>query len=128
MPEAVRAPDSGAYIPPPPDSPAPRSWVAPLISTLFTVPAAFLAFVFAGLSPMACDSCARPDQTRFDATFGTAFAVFTWGLAVPAVLLVLSWMLPWRHRYAARRVVLALAAFLSVPFLYALFMGLVDWP
>jgi hypothetical protein len=128
MSEAARAPGPGAYIPPPPGTPASRSWVAPLISTLLTVPAAFLALLFVGLSPMACDSCSEPDQTRFDATFGTAFTVFTCGLAVPAVLLVLSWVLPWHQRHAARRVVLALAAFLSVPFLYALFLGLVDWP
>jgi hypothetical protein len=124
MSAAVHAPPAA----PAPDAPAPRAWVAPLVSTLFTVPAAFFAFVFVGLSPMVCDSCAEPDQHRFDASFDTAFAVFLYGLAVPAALLVGSWLLPWQQRYAARRTVSALAAFFAVPFLYSLFLGLVDWP
>lgn len=128
MPEAVRASDATPGIPPDPRAPAPRSWIAPLISTLLTLPMAFFALVFAGLSQMACGSCGETDQSRFDPSFDTAFTVFGCGLTVPAVLLLLSWTLPWQRRYAARRVLFAVAAFFAVPFLYLLFLGLVDWP
>ncbi|WP_235980707.1 hypothetical protein [Streptomyces albidus (ex Kaewkla and Franco 2022)] len=128
MPEAARAPRIASAPAPAPDAPARYAWVAPLVSTLLTVPAAVLALFFVGISQMACDGCGEPDQNRFDASFETAFAVFVYCLAAPAVLLVLSWLLPWQHRYAARRLVFALAAFFAVPFLYSLFLGLVDWP
>ncbi|MFC4494601.1 hypothetical protein ACFPA8_10700 [Streptomyces ovatisporus] len=111
-----------------PHARAPRAWIAPLVATVLTLPAGFFALVFVMLSPMACDSCSEADQSRFDATFGPSFVIFLCGLAVSAVLLLLSWVLPWRQRYAERRVVLAVAAFFCLPFFSALFWGLVDWP
>lgn len=111
-----------------PDARTPRAWTGPLVATVLTLFAGFFALVFVMLSPMACDSCSEADQSRFDATFGPSFVFFLCGLAVSAVLLLVSWMLPWRQRYARRRVVLAAGAFLSVPFFFALFYGFVDWP
>lgn len=119
-PEAAPVPD--------PEARTPRAWIAPLVSTALTVPAALLALLFVCLAPMACDSCRGSELSRFEGSFGPAFAVFACGLAVPAALLIAAWTMPWQQRNAARRTVFAAAAFLLVPFLYLLFLGLIDWP
>lgn len=107
---------------------APGAWIAPLISTLVTLPACFIAYLVGGLSPMACDSCGDAQADAFDSSYGIAFPVLLVGLCLALVLLFVSWALPWEHRYMARRAAFALAAPLMVPFAYVAFAALVDWP
>ncbi|OAR23373.1 hypothetical protein A8W25_24070 [Streptomyces sp. ERV7] len=106
----------------------PSRWTAPVISTVLTLPAAFLALVFAGLSPMACDSCDQAQNARFTPSFDTAFAVFQAGLLLALTLLLVSWVLPWRRRLAPRRVLFAVLAPLCVICSYVTFVAMVDWP
>ncbi|MGW7329291.1 hypothetical protein ACWGIU_12020 [Streptomyces sp. NPDC054840] len=106
----------------------PRAFVAPLVSTLLTLPMAAVAFFFVGLSPMACDSCGDAASDRFDASYGIAFPVFASGLAVVLVLLLAAWALPRQRRHAAARVWFAVAAPAAVVLDFVVFNGLVDWP
>ncbi|MFE0578297.1 MULTISPECIES: hypothetical protein [unclassified Streptomyces] len=106
----------------------PRAFVAPLVSTLLTLPMAALAFFFAGLAPMACDSCGGEVSARFDASYRIAFPVFGFGLVVVLAVLLSAWALPWRRRNAATRVWLAVAAPAAVVLDFVVFNGLVDWP
>ncbi|MEU9165409.1 hypothetical protein AB0D29_34670 [Streptomyces sp. NPDC048424] len=106
----------------------PRAFVAPLVSTLLTLPLAAVAFFFVGLSPMACDSCGEAASDRFDASYGTAFTVFGFGLLVVLAVLLAAWALPWQRRHAAARVWLAVVAPAAVVFDFVVFNGLVDWP
>jgi len=103
-----------------------RTWIASLISTIVTLPLALLALFFAGLSPMACDSCAEADAHRFDASFHPAWTVLNCGLVLALITLVASWVL-WRRRPPAG---LSLAVFApGVVVLSALlFMSMLDWP
>ncbi|MFJ3927732.1 hypothetical protein [Streptomyces sp. NPDC090022] len=105
-----------------------RAYIAPLLSTLLTLPLGLLSLFVAGLSPMACDSCGEADSDRFDASFETAFPIFGGGLVIVLVLLIATWALPWQRRYAARRVALALWAPGFVVVNYVVFWGLIDWP
>lgn len=105
-----------------------RAFVAPLVSTLLTLPAALIAFFIVGLSPMACDSCEKAASDRFDASYDVAFPVFTIGLLLVLAVLVTSWALPWQRRYSARRVGFALLAPAAVVLDYVVFAGIVDWP
>ncbi|APU41523.1 MULTISPECIES: hypothetical protein [unclassified Streptomyces] len=106
----------------------PRAFVAPLVSTLLTLPMAAVAFFFVGLAPMACDSCGDEVSDRFDASYNLAFPVFGFGLVVVLVVLLSAWALPWRRGNAAARVCLAVAAPAAVVLDFAVFHGLVDWP
>ncbi|MEU1476886.1 hypothetical protein ACFYZ8_42255 [Streptomyces sp. NPDC001668] len=110
------------------DDRATGAWVAPLLSTLLTVPACLLAYFFGGFSAMACDSCTAPEADRFDSSFGIAFPVLLAGLGIALFLLAAGWALPWERRNTARRVGLALAAPVLVPVVYGVFAVLVDWP
>ncbi|MFH7599477.1 hypothetical protein WDV06_30905 [Streptomyces racemochromogenes] len=110
------------------DAPARRAFVAPLVSTLLTLPLALAALGFAGLSPMACDACDTEAAQAFDASFQTAWTVFAAGLVGVLVLLVWCWALPWRVRNTARRVGLAFAAPALVVLDTVVFAALVDWP
>ncbi|MCX5199135.1 hypothetical protein OOK31_35505 [Streptomyces sp. NBC_00249] len=105
-----------------------RAFIAPLVSTLLTLPAAALSLFFAGISPMACDSCADEASDRFDASFGLAWPVFMVGLLLVLALLVACWALPWRGRNAARRIALALGAPGLVVLNFVVFWSLIDWP
>ncbi|MEV6956796.1 hypothetical protein [Streptomyces sp. NPDC051183] len=87
-----------------------RAHIAPLASTVLTLPLAFLTLLYAGLSPMACDSCGEQAADAFDASFKMAWPVFWAGLAVVLGLLVWCWALPWRMANAPRRVGIAIAA------------------
>jgi hypothetical protein len=107
---------------------APGAWIAPLISTLVTLPACFVAYLIGGLSPMACDSCGDAQSDAFDTSYGVAFPVLLGGLGIALVLLLVSWSVPWERRYTARRALFALAAPLMVPCAYVAFAALVDWP
>ncbi|MEE1808278.1 hypothetical protein [Streptomyces sp. BE133] len=108
------------------DTRPPRTWIAPLISTVVTLPLAFFAWVFGGLSPMACDSCSEADSDRFDTSFDPAWTVLTLGLMLALITLVTSWALS-RHRPPAA-LALAVLAPGVVFFAWVTFMALVDWP
>ncbi|GAA0577129.1 hypothetical protein [Streptomyces crystallinus] len=110
------------------DDRLPSRWTAPVISTVLTLPLAFLALLFAGLSPMACDNCDQEQNARFTPSFDTAFDVFQAGLVLAMGLLLTSWVLPWRHRLAARRVLFAVLAPICVICSYVIFVAMVDWP
>ncbi|WP_405921717.1 hypothetical protein OG239_24750 [Streptomyces sp. NBC_00868] len=113
----------------PPDTARhPRAFVAPLVSTVLTLPLAAIGFFYAGLSPMACDSCGDAASDRFDASYDVAFPVFGFGLLVVLAVLVAAWGLPWQRRYAAARVWLAVIAPAVVVLDCIVFNGLVDWP
>lgn len=106
---------------------AARTWVAPLLSTLVTLPLAFFAFLYVGLSPMACDSCNGEVADRFDASFRPAFNVFRFGLLLTLALLVGSWGTT-SERRVGLRILFAFLAPLSVVVLCLAFAGMVDWP
>ncbi|MFD5423657.1 hypothetical protein ACFWJT_37290 [Streptomyces sp. NPDC127069] len=110
------------------DAPARRAFVAPLVSTLLTLPMALVALFYTGISPMACDSCDTAAAHAFDASFRIAWPVFLAGLLSALVLLVCCWALPWRVRNTARRVGLAFAAPGLVVLATLVFTALVDWP
>lgn len=105
-----------------------RAWIAPLVSTLVTLPLAFFAFLFGGLSPMACDSCTEAESDRFDASFGPAWTVLCCGLVLSLILLMVAWALPWRRSRAARRILITFFAPATVLLTYVAFAALVDWP
>ncbi|MFB7914819.1 hypothetical protein [Streptomyces sp. NPDC056061] len=112
----------------PTDAPArtPRTWIASLISTIVTLPLACLTLFFAGLSPMACDSCMEAAAHRFDASFEPAWTVLNCGLVLALVALVASWSL-WRRRPPVGLGLAVLAPGIVV-LAALLFMGMVDWP
>lgn len=105
-----------------------RAWIAPLVSTLVTLPLAFFALAFGALSPMACDSCMDAESDRFDASFGPAWTMLLCGLVLALIVLAVSWFLPWRQSHAARRTFLTVLAPGMVIFTYVTFTALVDWP
>ncbi|MER5634509.1 hypothetical protein [Streptomyces nitrosporeus] len=106
----------------------PRAWVAPLLSTLLTLPAAALALFYGGLSPMACDSCDGARADRFTDSFGGAWTVLRAGLVLSLVLLLVCWSLPWRQDRAARRAALSVGPPVLVGVAVVAFTGMVDWP
>lgn len=105
-----------------------RAFVAPLAATLLTLPLAFLSLLYAGLSPMACDSCGTQAADAFDASFEVAWPVFWVGMAGVLALLVWCWALPWRVGNAAKRVGIALAAPAAVLLNAVVFWALLDLP
>ncbi len=94
----------------PAQAPDPRAWVAPLISTLLTLPMGLVALFVGGLTPMACDSCDGAAADRFDASFPTAWTVLWIGLVLTLIVVAASCAVPHRIRPAALRVRLALTA------------------
>ncbi|MGY0491685.1 hypothetical protein [Streptomyces sp. WG-D5] len=109
-------------------APRSRSWVAPLVSSVITLPAAFFAYVVAAASQMACDACSGAAAVRFEASAEWAFTVFGWGLTVSLLTLATAWLLPWEGRFASRRLGFALAAPFAVAVTLVLYLVLVDWP
>ncbi|MFJ8828294.1 hypothetical protein ACIREE_42115 [Streptomyces sp. NPDC102467] len=105
-----------------------RHWVAPLLSSVVTLPGAFFAYVFAALAPMACDACTDAQAAAFDPSFDRAFTVFGFSLTVSLLVLATAWLLPWEERFAARRVGFAALAPGAVLVTYLIFLGMVDWP
>lgn len=110
------------------DTRAPKAWMAPMLSTVVTLPAAGLALFIGGLSPMACDSCNGAQADRFTRSFDSGWAVLCTGLVLALAVLVTSWALPRTQRQAANRVLLAVTAPAVVVCTFIAFMGLVDWP
>ncbi|UWE13007.1 hypothetical protein [Actinacidiphila bryophytorum] len=111
-----------------PQEPVSGGWVAPLVSSLITLPLAFCAFVYASLSPMACDSCEDAAAAHFEDSFEPAFDVLAVALGLSLVLLLVSWALPRRERNVGTRWVLAVFAPCLVVIGFVIFYGLVDWP
>ncbi|MFG3345231.1 hypothetical protein ACGF1Z_09205 [Streptomyces sp. NPDC048018] len=111
-----------------PDAPVTGGWVAPLVSTLLTLPMGLLALFFGGLSPMACDSCDGAEADRFDASFAVAFPLLWVGLLLALALLITSWALPRRRRNQPRRLGLALAAPATVVLATIVFAAILDTP
>ncbi|MEV4877367.1 hypothetical protein [Streptomyces cyaneofuscatus] len=105
----------------------PHAWIAPLVSTLVTLPMGVIALTVGGLTPMACDSCDGARADRFDASFGPAWTVLWVGLALALIVLLASWDTG-KYRDAPRRTALALAAPATVVVTFVAFMALVDWP
>ncbi|WP_405527235.1 hypothetical protein OG426_32825 [Streptomyces canus] len=110
------------------DDRATGAWVAPLISTLLTLPACLAAWFFGGFSAMACDACDGTEADRFEASYAVAFPVLLGGLGVALLLTAASWALPWERRTTGRRVGVALAAPALVPCVCVVFAALVEWP
>ncbi|MEV6261076.1 hypothetical protein AB0M42_10030 [Streptomyces sp. NPDC051784] len=106
----------------------PRAWVAPLLSTFLTLPAAGYAWLYGGLSPMACDSCGETEADRFDASYGGAWALLCTGLVIALIVMLASWCVPWERRHAPTRALLAAAAPVVVGVAFVAFLGMVDWP
>lgn len=106
----------------------PGGWVAPLMSTVVTLPFAFYTMIWGMFSPMACDSCMEAEADRFEASFDIAFPVLVCGLVLALILLVVSWCLPRRPDRVAPRVLLALLAPVTVGLDLLLFIGILDTP
>ena len=104
-----------------------RGWIAPLLSTLVTVPMALIATVFVGLSPMACDPCQGAQLERFEDSFDVAINVYWVGLALTASLLFADYVATWQ-RQDSPRLILAVLAPLSAFCNYLLFAGLLTEP
>ncbi|WP_306318903.1 MULTISPECIES: hypothetical protein [unclassified Streptomyces] len=105
-----------------------RQWVAPLISSVVTLPAAFFAHLFASLMAMACDSCGDAALARFEPSYERAYTVFGWGLTISLLVLATAWLLPWHERYAVRRIGFSAAAPIAVVVTFVAFMVMIDWP
>lgn len=111
-----------------PNARVPGEWFPALVSTVITLPVAFLLFGLAGLAPMACDNCNGAEADRFTDSFNIAFVVFLVGLAVSLLMMLASWCLPWRRRHFGLRRVLATLAPFMVLVAYICFGGLMAWP
>lgn len=88
--------------------------VAPLVSTLVTVPVAWITHFILALMPMACDSCTQEEADRFEPSFDIALWVFRSGLLVAAGLLLTACLLPAKRRFVEPRRFLAVLAPVSV--------------
>ncbi|MFJ6516590.1 hypothetical protein ACIQMO_28895 [Streptomyces sp. NPDC091406] len=106
----------------------PHAWIAPLISSVVTVPLGLAALLYGALSPMECDSCNGAVAERFHDSWMIGWTVLWIGLLIALAVLIASWAVPHQLRYAARRFVLALAAPATVVVTFVAFMALVDWP
>ncbi|MFF3496101.1 hypothetical protein ACFYWS_32685 [Streptomyces sp. NPDC002795] len=98
-----------------PPAPRPRTWVAPLMSSVVTLPAALVAYVIAA-------------AVRFEVSAEWAFTVFGWGMTVALLTLATAWLLPWEERFVARRRGFSVAAPFAVVATFVLYLALVDWP
>ncbi|MFI0242413.1 hypothetical protein [Streptomyces sp. NPDC016845] len=107
---------------------ATRQWIAPLLSSVVTIPAALFAWFYAGLAPMACDSCTDAQAAAFDPSYERAYTVFGWGLTISLLILATAWLLPWEERFEARRTGFAALAPMALLATVLTFAGMVDWP
>ncbi|WP_431042106.1 hypothetical protein ACQUSR_09435 [Streptomyces sp. P1-3] len=104
------------------------AWIAPLLSTLVTLPIAYLCSIGVGFAGMSCDVGTETEIDRCNADVPTATTVYLYGLLLPLGLLLASWFLPWRLRHRLRRSLLAVLAPCSLILAYMIFHSLVDWP
>lgn len=105
-----------------------KAWLAPLVSTLVTVPVMAFCFMGVGLSQMACDPCAQAESDVFEPSFQTGFRVFLLGLLLPIGMLVTGWVLALTPRHPTLRAALAVAAPFAVLLLVVVFAAIVVWP
>ena len=106
-----------------------RAWVAPLVSTVITLPLAFAAWFFGALSPMSCDSCSEADADRFDRSFDTAWTVLRTGLLTALAALAVCRYLSLRQPRAAGRMTLRAAlAPTAVGVTFVTFLATINWP
>ncbi len=110
------------------DARASGAWIAPLVSTIVTLPIALFLFGLVGLSAMACDSCGGEEAQRYSQSVMQGVVGLFLGLVVAGVFLVVSWVLPWRQRNAARRTVFAVLAPCVLGLSYVVFLALVARP
>ncbi|WP_406123195.1 hypothetical protein [Streptomyces sp. NBC_00989] len=104
------------------------TWVGPLVATVVTLPAALVAYIIGGLSPMACDACDGAEAERFTRRFDTAFTLLQVGILASVALLLVSWGLPQTEQNIARRRVFAALAPGTVVLSVILFAAMVPWP
>ncbi|TVL94154.1 hypothetical protein [Streptomyces sp. SAJ15] len=104
------------------------AWIAPLLSTLLTLPAALLSSMGVAFAGMSCDVGTSAEIRQCNASAFNAGKVFFYGLLLPLGLLLSSWCLPWQQRHRSIRSALALLTPFSVIVLYLVFDSLVDWP
>ncbi|MFF8373438.1 hypothetical protein ACF05W_32115 [Streptomyces lydicus] len=90
--------------------------VPPTISTAVTLVGGFVLGYLAMLTLALCGNACHNDPDE-----SVILAVCGWGLVVPVVLLLLSWLLPWRRRHSRARLAFAILAPFSLGELYVLF-------
>jgi hypothetical protein len=104
-----------------------RPWVAPIISTLITLVLSVYAWAFVSLMPYECEmKCEAPELRHFYDSYRVIYRFFVCGLSIPLLALLESYRLTWRRRHPTRRIMLAIAAPLTVFFLYLITASLVD--
>lgn len=104
-----------------------RPWGASVISTLVTLFLSLCAWVFVRMMPIECQMyCEDAELRRYDESYRVAYRLFVCGLSVPLLALLESYRLAWRRQHPTRRILLALAAPVSVFFLYVNTESLVD--
>ncbi|NJP81230.1 hypothetical protein HCK01_28705 [Streptomyces sp. AA8] len=98
---------------------------APLWATVLAVLVIPVAVVFGSLSPMATDSCGPDNCSRaLDGALALIkYGLFTTVIGTP-VLLLTSWFLPRRMRYATARRYLAWCALLPPVMVVLMVLGL----
>lgn len=78
----------------PDETPDDHAWIAPLISSVVTVPSGLLALVYGALSPMECGSCNGAVADRFHDSYMTAWTVLCIGLVLALIVLIATWAVP----------------------------------
>lgn len=98
----------------------PKAIAPPAISTAVTLGVAFVLGWLVIITSTVCGSECHSD--RNEPTFSLIFKVCCgYGLVVPAGLLLVCWLLPWRRRHSTLRLATAVLAPFSLGALYVLF-------
>lgn len=98
---------------------APLAVIAPAIATTVVFVEGLVTGWLVWLTPALCgNSC---DNDHYQANFSFGLTVGACGLIVPAGLLLISWVLPWRRRHNGSRVAAAVLALVPLTVLYVLF-------
>ncbi|GAO13044.1 hypothetical protein TPA0598_18_00030 [Streptomyces lydicamycinicus] len=93
--------------------------IAPAIATTVVFVEGLVTGWLVWLTPALCgNSC---DNDHYQANFSFGLTVGACGLIVPAGLLLISWVLPWRRRHNGSRVAAAVLALVPLTVLYVLF-------
>ncbi|MFI0214065.1 hypothetical protein [Streptomyces lydicus] len=93
-----------------------HAFAAPAISTVVTLAGGFVFGWLAIMTFVVCGSSCDSDPAG-----SVIFTACTWSLVAPVMLLLISWLLPWRRRYSGARLGFAILAPLSVGAIYVLF-------
>jgi hypothetical protein len=91
----------------------PGAWVTPALVTALMAALGPAAVMFGGLSAMATDSCG-PDHCSqaLETSLAWIYGLLSYGSALSLGALITAWVLPWKLRFAATRICLALVALL----------------